>query len=117
LRGCFFYAQFITVNLTETGRKLMFVILLTYLKPLEDVERVVVPHRAYLDELYQKNVLLASGPQIPRTGGVLIARGGQSKDELQFLLSQDPFSIEGIAKYEVIEFDPIKHHPALKELL
>ncbi|MBL8636990.1 MAG: GTP cyclohydrolase [Alphaproteobacteria bacterium] len=95
----------------------MFVILLTYLKPLEDVERVVVPHRAYLDELYQKNVLLASGPQIPRIGGVLIARGGQSKDELQILLSQDPFSIEGIAKYEVIEFDPIKHHPALKEIL
>jgi uncharacterized protein YciI len=95
----------------------MFVILLHYLKPIEEVDRFVVPHRAYLDELYQKNVLLASGPQIPRSGGVLLARGGRSKEELQILLNQDPFSIEGIAEYSVIEFDPIKHHPALKELL
>lgn len=95
----------------------MFVVLLTYLKPLEDVERVVVPHRAYLDELYQKGVLLMSGPQIPRSGGVLIARSGQSRESLLSLLEQDPFCREGIATYDVIEFDPIKHHSALKDLL
>ncbi|HNQ91308.1 MAG TPA: YciI family protein [Alphaproteobacteria bacterium] len=94
----------------------MFVILLHYLKPIEDVERVVVPHRAYLDELYAKGVLLASGPQVPRTGGVLLAKG-MDKDALWDILKKDPFHTEGIAEYKLIEFDPIKHHVALKELI
>ncbi len=94
----------------------MFVILLHYLKPIEDVERVVVPHRAYLDELYKSGVLLASGPQVPRTGGVLLAKG-MNKDDLWELLQKDPFYTEGIAEYKLIEFDPIKHNPVLKDIL
>lgn len=94
----------------------MFVILLHYLKPIEDVERVVVPHRAYLDSLYAQGVLLASGPQIPRTGGVLLAKG-MDKGALWDLLKKDPFYTEGIAEYKLIEFDPIKHNAALKELI
>lgn len=95
----------------------MFVVLLNYLKPLSEIEPVVGPHRAYLDTLYAEGVLLASGPQVPRTGGVLLARGGRSKEDLADILKQDPFATEGIADYTIIEFDPIKHHAALKELL
>lgn len=92
----------------------MFVVILHYLKPIEEVERVVVPHRAYLDDLYARDVLLASGPQIPRTGGILLAKGGRTKDELWSILQQDPFCTEGIATYDIIEFDPIKQQPFLK---
>lgn len=94
----------------------MFVILVDYLKPIETVDAFLVPHRAYLDTLYARKVLLASGPQIPRTGGLLLARG-VSKDELQTLLDGDPFSQEGIARYTIIEFDPVKHCPELKDLV
>ncbi|MDD3021576.1 MAG: YciI family protein [Alphaproteobacteria bacterium] len=94
----------------------MFVVLLHYLKPIEEVERVVVPHRAYLDQLYKDGVLLASGPQIPRTGGVLLAKG-MDKEDLWELLHKDPFYTEGIADYKLIEFDPIKHNAVLKDIL
>jgi uncharacterized protein YciI len=95
----------------------MYVVLLNYLKPIEEVERLTVPHRAFLDTLYEQDVLLVSGPQIPRTGGVLIARGGRGKDELLAILQQDPFYTEGIAEHTIIEFNPVKHHAVLKELL
>lgn len=95
----------------------MHIVILTYKKPIEEIERVTVPHRAFLDELYARNILLISGPQVPRTGGILVARAGHTKDELLTILKDDPFYIEGIADYEVIEFNPVKHHTALKDLL
>jgi len=94
----------------------MYVILLKYLKPIEEVDRFVVRHRAYLDELYGIGLLIASGPQNPRTGGVLLAKG-IDRSALDGYLSQDPFALEGIAEYSVIEFDPVKYNPLVKELL
>ena len=92
----------------------MFVILLKYLKPISEVDKFLVPHRAYLDELYQQNVLVASGPQIPRNGGVLIA-SGMEKSQLESLLKKDPFAINGIAEYTIIEFEAVKNQPAIKD--
>lgn len=95
----------------------MFVVILTYHKPIEDVEKLTVPHRAFLDQLYADGVLVASGPQVPRTGGILLAKGGRSKDELWALLQADPFYTEGIATYDIIEFNPVKYIAALKDSL
>jgi uncharacterized protein YciI len=95
----------------------MYIVILTYKKPIEEIERLTVPHRAFLDTLYEQNVLLISGPQVPRTGGVLVARAGRTADELMNILKADPFYTEGIADYQVIEFNPVKHHAAIKDLL
>jgi uncharacterized protein YciI len=94
----------------------MYVVLLKYVKPIEDVDRVVAPHRAYLDTLIESGVLLASGPQIPRTGGVFLVKG-IDRTELSDILAKDPFAREGIAEYSVVEFDPIKRNPALSGIL
>ena len=94
----------------------MFVVLVDYLKPIETVDAFLAPHRTYLDTLYAKKILLASGPQVPRTGGLLLARG-VSKDELRTLLDGDPFAQEGIARYNIVEFDPVKHCAELKDLV
>ena len=94
----------------------MFVVLVKYVKPISEVDRFLVSHRAYLDELYQQNVLLASGSQVPRTGGVLVART-MEKSQLEILLKKDPFAINGIAEYTVIEFEAVKHQPALKDFV
>jgi uncharacterized protein YciI len=94
----------------------MYVILLKYLKPIEEVNKQVVPHRAYLETLLQEGILIASGPQIPRTGGVFLFKGIE-RSEVDELIAKDPFSIEGIAEYTVIQFDPVKQSEALKGLL
>lgn len=85
----------------------MFVVILDYVKPLEEVDRLKAAHVAFLDAQYEKGHFIASGPRKPRTGGVILAQG-MSREQLDAVLAEDPFQREGIAHYSVIEFDPTK---------
>ncbi|HET6229427.1 MAG TPA: YciI family protein [Longimicrobiaceae bacterium] len=94
----------------------MFIVLLNYVKPIADVEAHTPAHRAYLDRHYASGRLICSGPRVPRTGGVLLARG-DDEAELRALLADDPFQVHGIAEYELIRFQPGKHDPAFAPFL
>lgn len=87
----------------------MFLVVYTYLKPLETVDEFLAEHRAYLDKCYADNCLIVSGPKKPRTGAVLISQL-TSKSKLIQILENDPFIIRGIAAYEVTEFESVKYH-------
>ncbi|MBI1363815.1 MAG: GTP cyclohydrolase [Proteobacteria bacterium] len=91
----------------------MYIVLVTYTQGIDKIDEVLVPHRNFLQTLYDAGILLASGPQDPRTGGVLIAKGGIGKAELAKKLEADPFHTHGLATYEIIAFDPVKHAPVL----
>ena len=88
----------------------MFIILLSYKKPLSEVEAHIAAHRVFLDQGYQNNIFIASGPKVPRTGGVILARL-PSRADVEALIQQDPFYQEGIADYEIIEFQSNRFHP------
>lgn len=45
----------------------MFIAILSYKKPLNEVEEYLPAHRKFLDEHYRSGECIASGPQIPRT--------------------------------------------------
>ena len=90
----------------------MFIVDLTYQASLEAVDALLEEHRAYLGEQYAAGVFLASGPKAPRTGGVILARA-ESLEALQEILEQDPFHREGVARYRVTEFVPVKTAEAL----
>lgn len=89
----------------------MFVILIHYKKPLELIDQTLAAHRAFLAEGYAKNYFIASGPSHPRVGGVILS---QLKDKAQLdnIIQQDPFYVQDLADYEVIEFEPVKYHPS-----
>jgi len=53
----------------------MFVILLTYLRPVEEVDRFLDAHRSWVRQGFNDGVFLLSGGQRPRVGGVLLAHG------------------------------------------
>ena len=89
----------------------MFIVLLKYKKSLVDVELYLSEHRRFLDECYQQNFLIVSGPQNPRDGGVIISHL-EDKKQLHAILQQDPFYIHGVAEYQFIEFIVNKYHPA-----
>lgn len=86
----------------------MFIFILTYQKPLEEVEKFLEAHRAYLDANYQAGHFIASGRQEPRIGGIILCRA-ESKEKAHEILEQDPFFAHQIAKYDVIEFVPTKY--------
>lgn len=93
----------------------MVIVELKYLKPIEEVEKYLEAHRAFLDKYYAENVLIASGPKNPRDGGIIV--GVVNKEQIQSIIEQDPFYIHKIAKYDVTEFLPVKHHKNIAELL
>lgn len=91
----------------------MFVVTITYTQPIEAIEAKTVEHREWLDQHVASGLIIAAGPMVPRTGGILIARGGGTKEELEALLQADPFRIHGLADYAVTEFKAGKLNPAL----
>lgn len=93
----------------------MFIINLTYKVPLEQVDHYLEEHVQYLDEQYALGNFLASGPKIPREGGVILANA-ESESDVLAAIAKDPFKINDIAEYEVIEFLPRKTAEALRFL-
>lgn len=88
----------------------MFIIELTYKKAMSDVEEHLEAHRTFLDQLYADGVLIASGPKIPRDGGVILARE-MNRGELEKLLERDPFFIHEIAQFKITDFAVTKRAP------
>lgn len=87
---------------------LHFVVEITYRVPLSRIDETVAAHRAYLQTGYDAGHLLASGPQQPRQGGILLARV-RSRAELEAFIAQDPYRLQDLADYRLIEFQPVKH--------
>jgi uncharacterized protein YciI len=83
----------------------MFVLLLTYTRPLDEVDALMRKHMAWLREHYAAGRFVVSGRQIPRTGGVILARG-DDRDEMERIAATDPFVAGGVATCEVIQFRP-----------
>lgn len=83
----------------------MFVVSLTYKRPLEEVDRHLDAHVAYLKQEYANGNFIASGRKVPRTGGVILCNV-KTRDELDTILAKDPFHTAGIADYEIMEFIP-----------
>lgn len=83
----------------------MFIAILTYKKPLEEVDRYLQAHRDYLSEHYAAGDFIMSGPQTPRVGGVIMMKA-ESLAEVDAISAQDPFKINGIADYQIVEFTP-----------
>ena len=91
----------------------MYIILLSYTHGLKKIEEHLVEHRVFLDKYYGLNKFICSGTQNPRTGGVILCKG-DSKTEVERIVSEDPFNIHGAATYEIIEFNPTKFAPAFE---
>ena len=93
----------------------MFVLLLTYVRPLAEVDALMREHVAWLDDHYASGRFLVSGRRIPRTGGVIVARG-EDGDEMEALAATDPFVRGGVATCEVIRFRASQTAPGLEGL-
>ncbi|MCT6855016.1 MULTISPECIES: YciI family protein [Bombella] len=94
----------------------MIIAEVSYLASPEDVQAQRPAHRAFLDTLYDRRLLLASGPKTSKDGGILIIRDGISLDEIESLLAEDPFVTSGVGQYRFIEFTAAKTAPELKTL-
>jgi uncharacterized protein YciI len=88
----------------------MFLVLLKYIKSLEEVERHLDEHVQFLNKYYNQNKFIFSGRRNPRTGGVILINSS-TEAEVKQIINEDPFYMHNIAQYEAIEFVPSKYDP------
>jgi uncharacterized protein YciI len=81
----------------------MYVLTLTYLVGLDEVDRVRDAHMVWIGEQHERGRFLVSGAKVPRDGGVILAKG-IGREELDGVIASDPFVVEGVAAYDVVEF-------------
>jgi uncharacterized protein YciI len=84
---------------------IIYVVVLTYIKPLEDVDSQLPDHVEWLKKGYSDGVFLTSGRRIPRNGGVILAKC-DSLESLEARLSQDPFQNSILLKRKLFPLKP-----------
>jgi uncharacterized protein YciI len=89
----------------------MFVVTFRCSGSLEHINALMQEHRRWLASLYERAFFVISGRSVPRTGGVMIARG-IPVDEIHAALATDPFG-EARLLHDVFEFVPTQWHPDL----
>ena len=94
----------------------MFMVTLTYLVDLSEVDAALPEHVAWLDQQYADGVFVASGRQVPRVGGMILV-AGTSREDLERRLALYPFGRLGLADHAVVEFFPSRVADGLEQLL
>ena len=93
-----------------------FVVEIIYKAPIEKIEELTPIHSEFLQTGYKSGMLLVSGPKVPRTGGIVIAKAS-SMEELAEFFKNDPYSLNDVADYSFIEFNAKSHQEILKDWL
>ena len=94
----------------------MFIINLTYIVPLQELDLHMTDHVKFLQKYYKLNVFVASGRKVPRTGGIILALG-KSKDQIEQIISEDPFYKLKLAEFTITEFLTSQSHPDFMKVL
>ena len=94
----------------------MYIIDLNYIVPLEELDAHMTDHVKYLHKYYKTNMFVASGRKVPRTGGIILALAS-SREEVDQIISEDPFYTHKLAEFKVTEFQTSQMHPLMKPLL
>jgi len=81
----------------------MFVIELTYKVPLSTIDAHMAAHVVFLKKYYASGHFLVSGRKQPRDGGIILAVG-KSRQQIEAIVSEDPFHEHGLADFRIIEF-------------
>jgi len=94
----------------------MFIINLNYIVALEQVDAHMTDHVKFLRKYYKLNKFITSGRKVPRTGGIILALAN-SKEEIEQIISEDPFYLHKLAEFTITEFQTSQYHPAMKNVL
>lgn len=94
----------------------MFVIELNYKAELTEIDAHMRAHMAFLEKQYASGRFLLSGRKIPRDGGIILAVG-ESREQIEALIKEDPFVARGLSDYRIIEFRASQRAESIDALL
>ncbi|MDX3908334.1 MAG: YciI family protein [Sphingobium sp.] len=90
----------------------MIIISLRYTAPLAEVDAHLDAHVAWLKTAIADGWVVIAGRQVPREGGILIARG--EKQDVAAKAATDPFVINNVAELSLVEFSPSMTAPGFE---
>ena len=93
----------------------MFVIELVYTAPLAAIDAHMAAHVKFLKKHYAAGRFLVSGRKIPRDGGIILAVG-DSRQQIEGIVAEDPFHRHGLAEFRIIEFRASQYADDLQAL-
>ena len=91
------------------------VVILSYLKPLDQVDALMTDHVAWLTKGFESGEFVVAGRQNPREGGVILMRGDAAA--VTAIANTDPFVTGGVARAQVIAFNASFVQPEVRALL
>ena len=94
----------------------MFVIELIYKVELTKIDENMRAHMAFLKKHYAAGRFLVSGRKVPREGGIILALG-ESREEIEAIVKEDPFVARGLAEFRIIEFRESQRADSIDALL
>lgn len=94
----------------------LFVVILNYIKEIEDIEKLVNQHVEFLKENYQKGNFIVSGARVPRFGGVILVKA-KDRIAVQEIIEKDPFHKGRVAEYQIIEFNASRYAEGFEKWL
>jgi uncharacterized protein YciI len=89
----------------------MVIVNITYTVELKAIEQKLDEHIEFLNKYYANNKFICSGRKNPRTGGIILCN--TDKEEVNEIIKEDPFYINKLGNYEIIEFEASKIHNEL----
>ena len=90
----------------------MFVVLLKFSEHKAKAKSLMQDHMVWLQQGFDDGVFLLSGSIKPGLGGAILATG-QSRDQLELRVDQDPFVIAKVVDAEILEIDASKTNDQL----
>jgi len=92
----------------------MYLVYLSYHRPVEEVETLLEPHIQWLDRYFAAGVFIAAGRKDPRTGGMIMVKD-IDRQRLDAILAEDPFV--AVANYEVTKVNVTRAAAAFDALV
>ncbi len=93
----------------------MFLLIGRYLKPVDEVEVHLDAHRAWVRAGVEAGAFIAAGREVPLIGGLIVATG-VDRAEVDALIATDPYFVEGVAEYDVRQYDVVLALPGAEGL-
>ncbi len=83
----------------------MYLMISTYLAPLDEVDQAREDHLRFIDGLEERKLVVSAGRQEPPVGGVVLL-AVSTEAEATRLMADDPYVLRGLARYEAVGWQP-----------
>ncbi|NIH78674.1 YciI family protein [Amycolatopsis viridis] len=91
----------------------MFIVLIDYTAPVEEVDYLLADHAKWLDRHFGAGEFLAAGRRAPHSGCVIVTRP-MPQVKLEAVLAANPIVQRRLAQFRIIEFNATRTAPELR---